>query len=201
MVVPRPGHPALIVGETVLDVGCGLGRWGALIETNYWEAGLPAPPRVDGLDAFAANVEHCRARGAYRRVWQQTLPSPLEDSWDTVLACEFIEHVPEEAVETVLDSLEGAARRRIIVSTPNSPLLRPGSETIVGFNPYEAHVSYVSRDLLHRRGYRIRGVGFGRYNSRLARIAKRFGVRNTLTTLPRAFPAIAESIVAVRDVG
>jgi 2-polyprenyl-3-methyl-5-hydroxy-6-metoxy-1,4-benzoquinol methylase len=189
----------LLVGETVLDAGCGLGRWGALVESNYWEAGLEAAPAVDGFDAFEANVEHCRRRGTYRRVWQQTLPSPLEGTWDTVLAIELVEHVAEDHLAHVLDTLEGTARRRIVVSTPNSLLLRPGSDTPVGFNPYEAHLSYAPRKVFEQRGYRVRGAGFGRYNSRLARTAKRLGVRSSLTSLPRRLPAIAETIVAVKD--
>ena len=191
----------LLVGETVLDAGCGLGRWGALVESNYWEAGLESAPAVDGFDAFEANVEHCRRRGAYRRVWQQTLPSALEGTWDTVLAIELVEHVAEEHVDEVLEALERAARRRVVVSTPNSRLLRPGSDTPVGFNPYEAHLSYAPRAVFERRGYRVRGVGFGRYNSTLARTAKRLGVRSSLTSLPRRLPAIAETIVAVKDRG
>jgi 2-polyprenyl-3-methyl-5-hydroxy-6-metoxy-1,4-benzoquinol methylase len=189
----------LLVGETVLDAGCGLGRWAALIESNYWEAGLMAAPVVDGFDAFEPNVEHCRRRGTYRRVWQQALPSALEGTWDSVLAIELIEHVASEALGEVLETLEGAARRRIVVSTPNSLLLRLGSETPVGFNPFEAHLSYARRAIFERRGYSVRGVGFGRYNSRLARGAKRLGVRNSLTSLPRRLPAIAETIVAVKD--
>jgi SAM-dependent methyltransferase len=191
----------LLVGETVLDAGCGLGRWAALVESNYWEAGLDAAPAVDGFDAFEPNVEHCRSRGTYRRVWQQTLPSALEGTWDTVLAIELVEHVASEHVDEVLETLEGAARRRIVVSTPNSLLLRPGSETPVGFNPFEAHLGHAPRAVFERRGYRVRGVGFGRYNSRLARTAKRLGVRSSFTSLPRRLPAIAETIVAVKDFG
>jgi SAM-dependent methyltransferase len=191
----------LLLGETVLDAGCGLGRWAALVESNYWEAGLAAAPAVDGFDAFEPNVEHCRRRGTYRRVWRQTLPSALEGTWDTVLAIELVEHVAAEHVEEVLDALERAARRRIVVSTPNSLLLRPGAETPVGFNPYEAHLGHAPRALFERRGYRVRGVGFGRYNSTLARTAKRLGVRSSLTSLPRRLPAIAETIVAVKDFG
>lgn len=190
----------LLVGETVLDVGCGLGRWGALIETNFWEAKLDAPPAVDGCDAFEPNVEHCRSRGTYRNVWLQALPSPLEGTWDTVLACEVVEHVPETQVGEMLDLLERAARRRVIVSTPNSPLYRPGGETIVGFNEFEAHVSYVSRALLEQRGYRVYGAGFGRYNSRLALRAARWSLRKSLSSVPYRLPRIAETIVAVKDV-
>jgi len=190
---------SLLVGETVLDAGCGLGRWGSLIETNYWEAKLQEPPAVDGFDAFEPNVTRCRDRGAYRRVWQQTMPSPLDGSWDTVLVCEMIEHLEQADVEPTLDALEAAAHRRIVVTTPNSPLLREGLDTSVGHNPYEAHKSYFPASALRRRGYRLRGAGFGRYNSRLAITAKRVGLRSSLTSLPRRLPAIAETIVAVKD--
>ena len=189
----------LIVGESVIDVGCGMGRWGALIETNYWEAHLPRAPAVDGCDAFVPNIDHCRRRGVYRRVWQQTLPSRLEGTWDTVLACELIEHIPEPHVAETLDELEAAAHLRVIVSTPNSASFRPGHSTPLGFSDWEAHVSYVPRGVLEERGYRIYGVGFGRYNSRLAARAKRWGIRRALTSLPYRFPRIAETIVAVKD--
>lgn len=196
-----PAVLPLIVGETVLDAGCGLGRWGTLIESNYWEADLEQQPVVDGFDAFAANVEHCSGRGAYRRVWQQVLPSPIEGAWDTVLAIEIVEHVRPEDVGATLDVLEAAARRRIIVSTPNAEILRPGLDTPTGFNPHEAHLSYVSRKLLRDRGYAVRGVGFGRYDSRLAKAAKRLRLRKTMTFAPWRLPAIAETIVATKDVG
>src|SRR5687768_10925265 len=95
----------LIIGETVLDVGCGYGRWGFLIRSNFWEAGLAAPPTVDGFDAFEPNVELCARSGSYRRVWHQRMPSPLPGSWDTVLACEIIEHIDQSEVEHVLNVL------------------------------------------------------------------------------------------------
>jgi hypothetical protein len=75
----------LIKGDSVLDAGYGLGRWGALIETNFWEAKLSKPPVVDGFDGFRPNIEHCRKRGAYRRVWSQTMPSDPDGARDTVL--------------------------------------------------------------------------------------------------------------------
>jgi SAM-dependent methyltransferase len=190
----------LIVGESVIDVGCGMGRWGALIETNYWEAHLPAAPAVDGCDAFAANVAHCRRRGVYRHVWEQKLPSKLDGKWDTVLACEVIEHIPHAETPQALDELEAAAHLRVIVSTPNSPSFRPGHDTPLGFNDWEAHVSYVPREVFAKRGYRVYGAGFGPYESRLAAVAARWGVRRSLTSLPHRFPRIAETIVAVKDV-
>lgn len=191
----------LLQGTSVLDVGCGMGRWAALIETNYWEAKLPSAPAVDGLDVFEPNVEHCRRRGTYRRVWAHSLPDPLEGSWDTVLAGEVLEHVPADAIEATLDVIEGAALRRVIVTTPNGPAYRGGHDTPTGFNPFEAHVSALDAPFLQRRGYVVRGVGFGRYDSRLAVAAKRYRIRNTLTSVPWRLPRIAETLVAYKDVG
>lgn len=188
----------LIVGETVLDVGCGMGRWGVLIETNYWEARLPTAPAVDGCDAFEPNVEHCRRRGAYRRVWEQTMPARFDDVWDTVLAGELIEHIPRDQVPLTLDILEAAASKRVILSTPNSPAFRPGHDTPLGFNSLEAHVSYVPRRELAERGYKLYGAGFGRYDSWLAGRAKAWRLRPSLTSIPRRLPQIAETIVAVK---
>lgn len=138
----------LIVGETVLDAACGLGRWGALLETNYWEAGLAAPPIVDGFDAFAANVERCRSRGYYREVWRHELPDPLPRVWDTVLAVELLEHLRPEDGEGALDA---AATRRVICRTPSFPSLRPGLDSPVGFNDDEAHLEYLAAETLNRR--------------------------------------------------
>ena len=191
----------LLKGTSVLDAGCGMGRWGALIESNYWEAKLPEAPAVDGFDVFAPNVEHCRGRGVYRRVWEHRMPEPLEGRWDTVLAVEILEHLPQQDVAPALAALEAAARERVIVSTPNGPAYRDGHDTPTGFNRYEAHVSAIDVGLLRGHGYHVRGVGLGRYGSRLAAWAKRAGARTTLTTAPWRLPQLAETLVAYKDVG
>jgi SAM-dependent methyltransferase len=188
-----------IVGESVLDVACGYGRWCHLIQSNFWEAGLAKPPAVDGFDAFEPNVEYCRRSGSYRKLWQQTLPSPLDGSWDTVLACEVIEHVPQEQVEEVLDILESVARKRIIFTTPNFPAFRGGVDTLVGFNDYDAHLSYIRRDVFRSRGYRLYGAGWGNPRHPLVRMTRRMHLAASLHSVPRFLPSLGESIVAVKD--
>lgn len=192
----------LIVGESVLDVGCGYGRWCNLIQSNFWEANLAKPPQIDGFDAFEANVDYCRRRNVYRRVWQQSMPSPLQDRWDTVLACEVIEHIEQDSVERAISILENAAKRRIIFSTPNWPYYRPGGDTIVGFNDHEAHLSYVSRDFFRSRGYKILGAGFGNPTNLPSRVIRKLfsGWAPMLDSLPRAVPSWGQSLVAYKDI-
>jgi hypothetical protein len=117
-----------------------------------------------------------------------------------VLAVDVVEHIAPEDVAAVVAELERGALRRVIISTPNSPLFPGGLDAPVGFNPLEAHVSYVSSAFLRERGYVVRGGGFGRHSSRLALTAKRYGTRPDLTTIPFRLPFLAETLVAFKDV-
>ena len=191
----------LIKGETVLDVGCGYGRWANLIRSNFWEAEMAKPPLVDGFDAFENNVEFCRGQNAYREVWQHLLPEPLSGKWDTVLACEIIEHIPQEQTASAIAALEAVAAKRIIFSTPNFPNYRGGLDTIVGYNEYEAHVSYVSRAEFRRRGYRVVGAGFGNPESLLTRGLWKLDRRTTqwFQSVSRLFPSLGTATVAYKD--
>ena len=188
-----------IVGSTVLDAGCGVGRWGHLIESNWWEANIDAAPVVDGFDAHEPNVERCRNFDCYRRVWHQVLPSPIDGQWDTVLASELVEHVPPESAIAVLDALERAARRRVIVTTPNWHYLRP-ADAGEGANPFEAHLGSVSRRTLARRGYRLIGAGIAYRPSRVTAAMRRLRLAWPLESLPRAVPALGDLIVGIKDV-
>lgn len=191
----------LIIGETVLDVGCGYGKWGHLIQSNFWEAGLSKPPQVDGFDAFPPNLNFCSKHNCYRKVWIQKMPSYLDGEYDTVLACEFIEHLEQDSVEEVLNILESVAKKRIIVSTPNWPYYREGGDTIVGYNNLEAHLSYVSREFFYNRGYKIIGAGFGNPTNIMFRAMRKFGLslEFIFESIPRKIPSLGNLIVAYKD--
>lgn len=191
----------LIRGESVLDVACGYGKWGHLIYCGYYEAGLEQPPRIEGLDAFQENVDFCSRHQCYSRVWQQVMPSPLEGQWDTVLAPEFIEHLPEEQIEEAVTILERAARKRVIFTTPNMPALRDGHDTLVGFNKYEAHLSYVPRSWFTKRGYRLIGAGWGNHTHLFVKVVRRLHLpfESGLHSLPTVFPSLGKQVIAVKD--
>lgn len=197
----------LVRGETVLDVACGYGRWGCLLRTNYFEAGLAKPPVVDGLDAFVPNVEYVKKLGVYRSVWQAELPCKLPRGiYATVLASEVLEHLPINIVGQVLDELEAAASERVVVTTPNWEYLRGGGDSFLGHNELEHHLSYVSAKFLRQRGYQIFGAGFGNprtYSVKfMVHTLRLLGVRDfsAFQSFSKHFPSLGALIVAFKDV-
>lgn len=186
----------LITGESVLDAACGVGRWGSLIASNYWEAGLRSPPAVDGFDATESFVAMHRARGIYRSVWHHLLPEPIRGRWDTVLACELVEHLPPETVGETVAMLEGCAAKRIIFSTPNFPCLRTSEE-----NPYDSHLGYVPAGFFKKRGYRLVGVGWPNPAIRGTKILRALGLDFLFQGFPAKFPFTGIQLVAFKDVG
>ena len=192
----------LLRGGSVLDVGCGYGRWANLIFSNFWEAPyLDDDFYVDGLDAFKPNVDYCASLPVYRNVMHLELPQALDQQWDTVLACECIEHIAQEAAEKTVAMLEAAARKRIIFSTPNFPAYRAGRDSHFGFNDYEAHLSYLPRSYFKDRGYNLIGAGWGNHTSLVVRGIKKwkFSWETMIESIPRTIPGLGQQLVAYKD--
>jgi hypothetical protein len=186
----------LIVGTSVADIGCGVGRWGKLIRSNFWEAGLVTPPVIDGFDAHPASVEQCIREGSYRSARLLHLPAPLGGQWDTVIACEVLEHLKFEDAKLALNELERAAKMRIIVSVPNWAYFREGTEG----NPYEAHLCHMPRAYLRTRGFKLIGVGFGNPSIRGSGLMNKLGISRLLSGFSLIFPFFGSDLVAYKDI-
>jgi len=155
----------LIVGHSILDVACGLGRWGYLLRTNFWctrHGGDSEEPQVIGVDLFQPILSKVK----YHRIYDEVLRChvsylPFKDrSFDTVLASEIIEHLEYSEGMLLLNEVERIARRAVILTTPNLLRKRGGLDTREGFNPYERHITRWSIQRLRARGYKVYGTGF-----------------------------------------
>ena len=107
--------------KSVLEIGCGRGGF------SYWLAGQPDRPKaivaadfavtaVQKAESFAAENRLCRI------TWQvcdiQAIPHP-DATFDTVISCETIEHVPRPrvAIRELARVLKPGGR--LFVTTPN----------------------------------------------------------------------------------
>jgi hypothetical protein len=197
----------LVRGPSILDLGCGWGRWGCLLRSNYFEFGLEEFPQITGIDGNQSCIEACRDLGVYERLECAMLPCELpKKSFDTVLASEVLEHLPLRDALNVLDSCEEAARYRVIVTTPNFLCLRSGSDGPLGFNQLDQHLSMISQRELRARGYKLRGAGFSAQHYLPARILARalkfLGESDwkAIAALSYRFPKLAHTTVAYKDI-
>jgi 2-polyprenyl-3-methyl-5-hydroxy-6-metoxy-1,4-benzoquinol methylase len=115
--------------DTVLDVGCGWGKYG-LLAREYSRAS-----RVDGVDMYAPRypVYDHAYQGNIREI-ERVLP-PDAPRYDLVILIEVIEHLEKPAAYELLDKLRRIGKR-VLVTTP------------IGFRvqdipdmPYEKHRS------------------------------------------------------------
>jgi SAM-dependent methyltransferase len=155
----------LIRGPKILDVGCGFGRWGSLINTNYWETcsgNKSEKPAVIGCEGYRPNVELARGNGFYDKIVKLRFP-PLAfetSSFNTVLVLDVIEHLKKEEGLKLVEDAKRIASDRVILSTPNRQALRDAHITMTGWNGLEAHVSYWPRSYLRGLGFRLYGAGW-----------------------------------------
>ena len=162
-----------VVGDRILDVGCGHGKWGYLLK-KYAD---PKKGRrhVVGVDRFEPHVRALRAEGVYDEVHVADAVSlPFADrSFDTAIACELIEHLEPGQGPALIAELARVARACFIVSCPMFPCLREGGDTLDGFNPYEAHRQMYSFREFQRLGF-TQIVGVGRLKLRPWKLAVAF---------------------------
>jgi SAM-dependent methyltransferase len=98
--------------RSVLDVGCGDGRLFHRL-----------PP---GIEAVALDVSYASVRNVRGRALCATsVDLPFADrSFDLVLCCETIEHLPDDVFQRTLDELARVSRRSILITVPFEEDLR-----------------------------------------------------------------------------
>jgi 2-polyprenyl-3-methyl-5-hydroxy-6-metoxy-1,4-benzoquinol methylase len=136
----------------VLDVGCNTGRGGVVMKTlrpSLRVTGLDCvPERVQALDPDIYDAKIC--------AFTQSISWP-SDSFDAIVAGEFIEHLPPDQVDATLCEFFRLLRLRglLLLTTPNPRYIRHFLErtTVLG----GAHISQHYISSLRRR---LAAVGF-----------------------------------------
>jgi len=95
--------------NTVLEVGCGDGRLINPLIGKY--------KKVCGLDISKKALEHVEAIKVRGRI--ENLPFE-DNSFDIVLCCEVLEHLPISIYKKSIKEIERVAKKYIIVSVPNN---------------------------------------------------------------------------------
>jgi SAM-dependent methyltransferase len=146
-------HEHLAGYGSVVDVGCGAGQYGKALGEVATD--------VFGIDHDATLCDAARATGTYRQV----VCAPVADvashfpDVDAVFCSELLEHIPPPDLRDVIDAIEAAPRRRMVVTVPNprSPHYR--------YDPTHVGV-YTVRSMLRTLGesgpfaYRLLPLGF-----------------------------------------
>lgn len=184
----------LVKGVKILDVGCGIGKWGNLIKvfdsvgfTLWGHIGDFEAPELVGIDI---SVEYLKkAKQIYDSVVRCSsthLPF-ITNSFDTVLASETIEHIPYSAGFKLILESQRVSRKTVIITTPPPRTVTLCPEHIASWKPTD----------FKKLGFKVYGVRF----------YPRFASRNILIQLLIAFligplsywfPSLSSDIVAVK---
>jgi hypothetical protein len=199
-------HLAHNVITTLLDCGCGRGKWGYAIKTSPFYKDLNNCLLV-GCDIYLLNLKFVK----YHKIYDDVVLCDAcflpfrRKSIDLVLACELIEHLDKKHGFIFLDELDLIFNYAIIISTPRiffkNILLKNLLERKA--NPFELHKSLWSANEFRKKGYRVIGVGSRFTTIKYLRnldlnTVLRFFIKIFLSGFSFLFADLGESIVAIK---
>ncbi len=146
-------------GKTVLYVGVNIYRDHLVDELKGWGY------TIDVLEIWPPNIDHCRASGKFRNVFQaDVLQSKyvlnelrqkciLKDMYDVAVWWHGPEHVAKDAIKIALDGLEEHAKL-VILGCP----LGSSVQGIEYGNPYEIHLATLEVQDIKNLGYNTKAL-------------------------------------------
>lgn len=104
---------SFVRGKTVLDCGCGRGRWGYLLNKRRFV--------VVGFDITRKYLLEAKKLRRYLMLIKADASKPLpfnDNSFDTVLAVEVIEHLTKEKGYLFIEEIKRVAKKLVVLTTP-----------------------------------------------------------------------------------
>jgi SAM-dependent methyltransferase len=136
--------------KTILDVGCGQGYPMKLIKKvrNL---------RATGMDLFDKYLKEAKRSGIYEEIVKGdvTKLKIKNNSYDTVMSLQVIEHVTKKDGLAMMRRMEEIAKYQVIIATPYHFFEHPDMDG----NKLQRHLSHWSDEDFKRRGYVVHHVG------------------------------------------
>ena len=157
-------------GSAFLDVGCGHGKWGYLLKKYRWSSG--GRTSVTGIDLFEPHIRALEKEKIYDAlVVAAATALPFDDkAFDSAIACEILEHLPQAEGPRLISELKRVSRLGFVVTTPNFSCLRGGGETLDGYNEHEAHRhNFLYREFSSLGFTQVVGIGLKTPSFKLSR--------------------------------
>lgn len=133
---------------TILDVGCGGNSPIGLLEEKY---------TTMGVDAYKPSIDESKKRKIHNDYILGDIKKlnslVKEKSFDAVVALDVIEHLEKNDGYKLLDNMERAARKKVILVTPNGFIPQYNKD-----NKLQAHLSGWTLKDFTDRGYLVEGI-------------------------------------------
>lgn len=117
---------ALEEGSTVLELGCGDGKFLKYIDQNK-------NVNSEGIDLSTKAIETAKLRGVNARPGDATTLDLENRTYDYIIAIELLEHVVES--EKILKLCKSHFKKNLIVSTPNTGYWKYRTQLLAGHFP------------------------------------------------------------------
>ncbi len=137
--------------ESILDVACGQG-----LPMRKIRARMNIKYAV-GVDMYKPYLDECKLKKLHNEYIQDDVRKInfKENSFDTILALQVLEHLKKDEAWKVLKKLEKIAKKQVIVSTPIGFL----NHHDVDDNKHQDHQSAFFPEEFEKRGYKTIKMG------------------------------------------
>lgn len=132
-------HLRALQPSSILDVGCGWGRWGFLAREflEIWEHRFRDwRVRIDAVDIHPGTWTPVHTF-VYDRIIEADIRELTPDPYDVAICCDVIEHMDRDDGTRVLNTLREACGHVLVGIPLGAGWLRPGHDD----NPFEAHLT------------------------------------------------------------
>lgn len=184
--------------KTILDLGCGKGEFGDLINNHH-------KYEITGVDIFNPYLNICRKKRKYIKLIKGDLTKKINfepHSFDAVVCLQTIEHMKKIYGLSLLEQIERIAKKLFIISTPVGECL----QEVYDKNKHQRHLSSWDPTEFYNRGYKVFGTGLKLVYGPESHVKQGISLKKLplyllsflMNPIANIFPKIASQMVAIK---